>query len=99
MKARKLVAWNLRRIRVARDLSQEALGADAGVDRAYVGRLERGLENPTIGLLERLARVMSVPMSELFIQPRAGESPPKPLKGGRRRRSSRGLPSASAGRR
>jgi hypothetical protein len=43
MDVRELVAWNLRRIRVLRDLSQEKLGADADVDRTYVGRLERRL--------------------------------------------------------
>lgn len=37
-------------------LSQEALAEDAGIDRTYVSRLERNLENPTIGVLERIAR-------------------------------------------
>ncbi|MGA7450546.1 MAG: helix-turn-helix transcriptional regulator [Rhodoplanes sp.] len=47
MKGRKLVAWNLRRIRVQRDLSQDRLALEADVDRSYVGRVERALENPT----------------------------------------------------
>ena len=87
MDVRKLVAWNLRRIRVSQGLSQEALAADAEVDRAYVGRLERSLENPTIGLLDRLARALTVHISELFTKPKVGASAPKPLKGGRRRAS------------
>jgi hypothetical protein len=41
MKARALVAWNLRRIRVKRGVSQERLAYDAEVDRSYVGGLER----------------------------------------------------------
>jgi transcriptional regulator with XRE-family HTH domain len=49
MNGRKLVAWNLRRLRVRQGLSQEKLAADAGVDRAYMSRLERELENPTVG--------------------------------------------------
>lgn len=84
MDARHLVAWNLRRLRVERDLSQESLGLCAEVDRTYVGRLERGLENPTISVLERLATAMSVDVAELFVRPSAHESRPKPLKGGRR---------------
>jgi len=36
MNGRKLVAWNLRRLRVGQQLSQEKLAADAGVDRAYM---------------------------------------------------------------
>ena len=53
MNARELVAWNVRRLRVARDLSSEALAADAGIDRAYVSEIERGLANPTIDMLDK----------------------------------------------
>ena len=56
MKAGALVARNIRRLRVARGLSQEALAVDAEIDRTYVSRLERGLENPSVAVLERLAR-------------------------------------------
>ena len=85
MNVHKRIAWNLRRIRVARGLSQEALAADAGVDRAYVGRLERSLENPTVDLLDRLLKALNADISELFIKPKAGASAPKPLRGGRRK--------------
>jgi NAD(P)-dependent dehydrogenase (short-subunit alcohol dehydrogenase family) len=51
MRAQALVARNLRRLRVKRGLAQEALAADAGIDRTYVSRLERGLENPTVAML------------------------------------------------
>lgn len=86
MKAAKLVAWNLRRVRVRSGFSQEALAADAEVDRSYVGRLERGLENPTVNILERLADCLNVNIAELFKLPAKGEEPPKPLPSGRRRR-------------
>jgi transcriptional regulator with XRE-family HTH domain len=85
MDGRRLVAWNLRRWRVLRDLSQEKLGVDAGVDRTYVSRLERGLENPTVGVLDRLAVALSIHVSEFFKIPTRGERPPKPLRGGRRK--------------
>jgi hypothetical protein len=55
MNARALVAWNLRRVRVKRGVSQERLAYDAGVDRSYVGGLELRAKNPTIDLLDRLA--------------------------------------------
>ena len=55
MNGRGLVAWNLRRIRVKRGLSQERLAFDSGVDRSYVGGLERRTENPTVDVLDRLA--------------------------------------------
>jgi transcriptional regulator with XRE-family HTH domain len=81
------VAWNLRRLRVERGLSQERLALEADVDRSYVGRLERGLENPTLAILERLAGPLAVNVSELFAKPQGPK--PKPLPGGRKRRALR----------
>lgn len=87
MKGWALVAWNLRRVRVARGLSQEALATDAGVDRAYLGGLERQAENPTVDLLDRVVATLGVPLGELFVQPSPDEPPPAPLPpGGRRAR-------------
>ena len=63
---------NLRRIRVKREVSQERLAYDAGVDRSYVGGLERQAENPTVDLLDRLAKTLEVPLSEFFAQPAKG---------------------------
>jgi len=85
MRAGALVARNLRRLRVNKGLSQEALAIDAGVDRTYVSRLERGLENPTVAVLEKLAKAVDASITEFFIQPARGEQPPKPLPGGRKR--------------
>ena len=84
MRAQALVARNLRRLRVERGLSQENLAADAGIDRTYVSRLERGLENPTIAILEQLADALGAPIVELLAVPAPGEPLPKPLRGGRR---------------
>jgi transcriptional regulator with XRE-family HTH domain len=84
MKGRALVAWNLRRLRVKRGLSQETLAYDSKIDRSYVGGLERQAENPTVDLLDRLAATLVVPLSEFFKKPRRGASPPKPLRSGRK---------------
>jgi transcriptional regulator with XRE-family HTH domain len=84
MKARALVARNLRRLRVRRGFSQEVLAVDAQIDRTYVSRLERGLENPTVAVLERLAEALGAQIVEFFAIPRRGEAPPQPLRGGRR---------------
>lgn len=66
MNARAMVARNIRRIRVARGLSQEALAVDAEIDRTYVSRLERNLENPTVLVLERLAKALGCSIVDLF---------------------------------
>jgi len=85
MNGRALIAWNVRALRVARGLSQEALAADAGVDRAYLGGLEREQENPTVDVLERLATTLDVELATLFKKPRAGAKPPETLPAGRRK--------------
>lgn len=84
MKARALVAWNLRRIRVKSGISQERLAFDAGIDRAYTGGLERQAHNPTIDLLDRLAATLGVPLAEFFVQPPKGAAAPKTLPKGRK---------------
>ncbi len=80
-----MLAWNLRRIRVGKGLSQEKLAYDAGVDRAYVGGIEREQENPTVNVLDRLAKTLEVPIGELFKAPRPNAPKPKPLPGGRKK--------------
>ena len=67
-----------------RGLSQERLAFDAGVDRSYVGGLERKSENLTVDVLDRLALTLAVPIAEFFTEPARGSTPPKPLRSGRR---------------
>lgn len=84
MKAQALVARNIRRLRVRRGLSQEALAFDAGLDRTYISRLERGLENPTVATLERLAEAVQARIVDLFGTPRPSETAPANLTAGRK---------------
>lgn len=84
MRGRQIVGWNLRRLRVAAGVSQERLAFDAGMDRSYVGGLERGEENPTIDLLERLAETLKCKLSEFVAEPEENAEPPAVLRPGRR---------------
>jgi len=84
MDARQLVSWNLRRLRVACGISQEALAVDAGIDRTYVSRVERNMENPTVAVLERLALALSAEITEFFAPPEPGASEPQVLPKGRK---------------
>ena len=68
MRGRSLVGSNIRRIRVAQGVSQERLAYDAGVDRSYLGGMERGEENPTVDVLDRVASTLAVPLQELFVE-------------------------------
>lgn len=87
MDGRALLAWNLRRLRTNRGISQEKLAADTGVDRAYISEIERQKGNATVDLLDRLAGVLNVEVGEFFELP-AGDAPaPEPLRRGRRPRT------------
>ena len=87
MEIRAIIGWNLRRLRVAKGLSQERLALESGIDRAYVGRVERGSENVTVSTLEAFANVLGVRVSALFRDIDPDEPTPEPLKAGRKRRS------------
>ena len=84
MDTRKLIGWNLRGLRVARGLSQERLALEAGIDRAYVGRVERGSENVTVAVLEKIAAVLGVPVATLFAEVDGNDPYPDPLPSGRK---------------
>jgi transcriptional regulator with XRE-family HTH domain len=89
MDARACVAWNIRRLRVDKEVSQEAFAVDAGIDRTYVSRLERGMENPTVAVLEGIAKALGVEIEALFAQPEPDEEAPGPLPSGRKKQKSR----------
>ena len=64
--ARRLVGQNVRRLRLAAEISQAELAARMGVDRAYVSGLELGNRNPTVVTLWHLAKALGVSMQSLF---------------------------------
>jgi transcriptional regulator with XRE-family HTH domain len=65
MKLRQVVAKYLRKLRGERGLSQEELADRAGLNRNYVGMIEREENAPTIDTLEDLARALDVPVIDL----------------------------------
>lgn len=60
MKLRRIVARNIRRLRLARGLSQEELADLARLNRNYVGMIEREENAPTVDVLESLADALDV---------------------------------------
>jgi transcriptional regulator with XRE-family HTH domain len=61
-----LLGRNIRACREARGLTQEQLALDAGMKRSYVSELERGLRNPTVRALGRLAQALQVAPASLL---------------------------------
>ena len=66
MELRRIVAQNLRRLRQDRGLSQEELAGQAGLNRNYVGMIEREENSPTVDTLEVLAQVLKVEAEEFL---------------------------------
>ena len=52
-----------------RKMTTENLATDAGMPEAWMGRVERGLENCTVAQLEKLARALKVETAAFFMQP------------------------------
>jgi transcriptional regulator with XRE-family HTH domain len=69
MSIREDFARNLRRLRHAKGLSQEALAYEAGIDRTYISALERGVYSATIDMVAKLAAVLGVEAAELLQRP------------------------------
>jgi transcriptional regulator with XRE-family HTH domain len=64
-------------LRGARGFTQQQLADAAGLDRTYISGLERGRQNPTIGVLLRLARALEAPLDRLVTSART-EAPRAP---------------------
>jgi transcriptional regulator with XRE-family HTH domain len=69
MVLREIVARNLRRLRRSKGLSQEELADRAGINRNYVGMLEREENAATVDMLETLADVLNVDPIEFLKRP------------------------------
>jgi transcriptional regulator with XRE-family HTH domain len=52
--------------RKKRKMSQEELAYDSAVDRTYLARIEEGKANPTIKVLNKIARKFKIKLSELL---------------------------------
>jgi len=61
------LAVNLRKRRLARGWSQEELADRTDIHRTYISGLERAARNPSLAVLERLARALDLPVHELLI--------------------------------
>jgi transcriptional regulator with XRE-family HTH domain len=64
--ARRIFAENLRKARLAKELSQEALAELSGLHRTYVGSVERAERNVSIDNMERLSAAVSVSLTNLL---------------------------------
>ncbi len=57
---------HLKKIRLEQGLTQEQLADKAGMHFTYVGQIERGIRNPSLVNLQKLAKALNVNSKELF---------------------------------
>ncbi len=62
------IGSRIRAIREARGISQEQMAMDAGLDRAYYGRIERGEVNVAALNLLKIAKSLETEVGEFFPQ-------------------------------
>lgn len=66
MDLKEKVGLRIRHLRKEQELSQEALGYKAEVDRTYVTDVENGRRNVSVEILERLIKALGISVAEFF---------------------------------
>ena len=64
-----IVAENLKRLREERKLSLEAVAKSSGVSKSMLGQIERGVTNPTISILWKIANGLKISFTSLMMRP------------------------------
>jgi transcriptional regulator with XRE-family HTH domain len=62
----RIVAENLRRLRLEREWSQEICAEKCGLHRTYIGAVERGERNITLATLDTIAHALKVSPIDLL---------------------------------
>ena len=65
MDVRKRLGQNVQRLRREKGWSQEELADQSGLHRTYISGIERGVRNPTITIVERVASALGRPIGDV----------------------------------
>jgi transcriptional regulator with XRE-family HTH domain len=61
-----IVGKNVRKLRLQKGMTQEALAFAAEIDLTYIGGIERGRRNPSLLVMARIAEALSTPLAKLI---------------------------------
>jgi transcriptional regulator with XRE-family HTH domain len=61
-----LLAKNVRNLRKEMGLSQEELAFQCEIDRTYISKVERGIANPSLLVLFKIANILKVEIKDLI---------------------------------
>ncbi|WP_257285467.1 helix-turn-helix domain-containing protein [Endozoicomonas sp. SESOKO1] len=65
-KVQKAFGNRLRDLRQEQCLTQEELAHQAGLNRTYIGDIERGEKNITLGSMDKLAKALGIKLRDFF---------------------------------
>ena len=66
MDVRRRLGLNLKRLREEQGFSQESFADHCGLHRTYISGIERGVRNPTVLILDKIAKALKVPAGSLL---------------------------------
>ena len=68
LKSQKTLATRVKTLRIGLGMSQEAMALEAGIDRTYASQIERGISNPSLGVICAVAEILGVEPADLLSQ-------------------------------
>ena len=60
------LGMRIRYLRKQKNMSQEDLALECGINKNYLSDLERGTRNPTVKVMEKIAKALEIDLSTLF---------------------------------
>ncbi len=66
MDVRRRLGQNLKKLREEQGYSQESFADHCGLHRTYISGIERGVRNPTVVIVDKIARALKVPAGQLI---------------------------------
>lgn len=66
MKAKNILGNKIQKLRKNQGHTQEKLAEILGISRAHMGHIEQGIKTPSLRLLEKIARILKVKVSDVF---------------------------------
>ena len=70
MDVRRRLGTNLRKLREDQGFSQESFADHSGLHRTYISGIERGVRNPTVVILDKIAKALKVSAGQLLDETR-----------------------------
>lgn len=66
MDVRRRLGLNLKKLREDQGFSQESFADHCGLHRTYISGIERGVRNPTVVILDKIARALKISAGQLL---------------------------------